>query len=332
MYHNVHHSAKHHYRHLYMNNSGIQSNVSLADKNWFKTGGSARWYAEPSTSEAFQQVLSFAHTHNITTMLLGHGANVLISDTGVDGLIVRPSLVDITIHDKDGRSAFITAGAGVSMPELINFCLDRNLAGLEEFSGIPGTVGGSVYINLHYFEFLLEHFLHSAQVIHATTGDVITVDPAWFCFGYNKSRLQEREYYLISATFVMAKVSDVQAAYARGRQAEIMRHRAKRYPTAGTCGSFFRNFSEHEVINARDEKRVPFVAYYLDKVGVKGSLVSGGAHVSHQHANMIVNTGSATSDDIIAVARTMQQRVYDQFGIIPQPECQLIGFKEYPLL
>ncbi len=315
-----------------MNNSVIQSNISLADKNWFKTGGSARWYAEPSTSEAFQHALSFAYTHAVPTMLLGHGANVLISDDGFEGLIIRPSLVDIVVHGENGRSVLITAGAGVGMPELINFCLDRNLVDLEEFSGIPGTVGGSVYINLHYFEFLLEHFLHSAQVIHATTGSVMTVEPSWFRFGYNRSRLQEREYYLISATFVVTKVSDVQAAYARGRQTEIIRHRAKRYPTARTCGSFFRNFSEDEVLNARDEKRVPFVAYYLDKVGVKGSLAVGDAHVSHQHANMIVNTGSATSSDIITVARIMQQRVYDQFGIIPQPECQLIGFKEYPLL
>jgi UDP-N-acetylmuramate dehydrogenase len=75
-----------------------------------------------------------------------------------------------------------------------------------------------------------------------------------------------------------------------------------------------------------------FVAYYLDKLGIKGQLNMGGAIVSYQHANMIVNQGTATSSDIINLARTMQEMVHKGYGIIPQPECRLIGFKEYPLL
>ena len=81
-----------------------------------------------------------------------------------------------------------------------------------------------------------------------------------------------------------------------------------------------------------DKKKIIFVAYYLDKIGVKGSLRCGNALVSHQHANMIVNLGQATSTDIITVASEMQRLVQEKFGILPQPECQLIGFKKYPLL
>src|SRR5690606_7761801 len=101
---------------------------------------------------------------------------------------------------------------------------------------------------------------------------------------------------------------------------------------ANTCGSFFRNFLPHEVTLEIHDKKIIFVAYYLDKIGIKGSLQKGGALVSRQHANMIVNTGNATSSDVIAIALEMQKLVYEQFGIIPQPECQLVGFKEYPLL
>ncbi len=79
-------------------------------------------------------------------------------------------------------------------------------------------------------------------------------------------------------------------------------------------------------------KNLYYVAYYLDKLGIKGELSVGGAQVSHQHANMIVNRGTATTSDIVTLARTMQKLVYDEFGIIPQPECRLIGFSEYPLL
>ena len=79
-------------------------------------------------------------------------------------------------------------------------------------------------------------------------------------------------------------------------------------------------------------KKLIYVAYYLDKIGIKGALNVGGARVSHQHANMLVHDGTAKSADIIALARIMQEKVRDAYGIIPQPECRLIGFKEYPLL
>ena len=196
--------------------------------------------------------------------------------------------------------------------------------GLEEFSGIPGTVGGSVYINLHYYEFLLEQFLINAQIIHKTTGEILTVDPKWFKFGYDQSRLQEKEYYLVCATFQLKHATDLEIARARGRREEIIRHRQRRYPTVRTCGSFFRNFLPEEVANT--DKKLIYVAYYLDKLGIKGELSVGDAVVSHQHANMIVNRGKATSSDIVQLVQLMQKMVVDQFGIKPQPECQLIGF------
>ena len=193
-------------------------------------------------------------------------------------------------------------------------------------------MGGSVYINLHYFEFLLEQFLIEAQIIHRLTGQIETVSPDWFHFGYNQSTLQREEHYLLNATFSLKQATDIETAYARGRSSEITRHRNKRYPVKNTCGSFFRNFHDHEVTLISNNKKMIFVAYYLDKAGVKGHLKIGDAIVSYQHANMIVNQGNATSTDIINLARTMQEIVHTQFGIIPQPECRLIGFKKYPLL
>jgi UDP-N-acetylmuramate dehydrogenase len=99
-----------------------------------------------------------------------------------------------------------------------------------------------------------------------------------------------------------------------------------------TCGSFFRNFHNHEVSLVSNGKKMIFVAYYLDKIGIKGQLKVGDAIVSYQHANMLINQGNATSTDIITLACTMQKMVKDHFDIVPQPECRLIGFKEYPLL
>ena len=135
--------------------SFIQTNISLKDKNWFKTGGNAAYYAEPSTVEEFQLSLAFAREFSLPIFVLGEGANILISDEGFEGLVIRPALKKITIIEQTATNALVHAGAGVRFDDLIEYCLNNNLIGLEDFSGIPGTVGGSVFINIHYFEFLL---------------------------------------------------------------------------------------------------------------------------------------------------------------------------------
>ena len=305
----------------------ILSDILLTHKTWFQTGGAAKLYAEPTTAQQFADAVSFAQQHNEPIFVLGHGANILIADEGFDGLVIHPQLNTLA-HEND----LVTAGAGIALPDLINYCLHNGLLGLEEFSGIPGAVGGAVFINLHYFEFLLSDFLVSAQLIEKDTGNLITVDNTWFEFGYDQSKLHEKKHYLVEATFKLKNSSTHEVAYARGRQHEIIRHRARRYPQSHTCGSFFRNFHDNEVALIINDKKMIYVAYYLDKIGVKGNLKIGDAMVSSQHANMIVNCGNATSSDIIAVAQKMQKLVEKEFGIIPQPECQLIGFKQWPLL
>ena len=305
----------------------ILTQVPLHDKNWFATGGAARYFAEPKTANEFQEALTFATAEQLELFVLGSGANILISDDGFNGLVIHPQL-----NSSYTANNQVTAGAGVTMHDLIDYCLEHNWIGLEEFSGIPGTVGGSVYINLHYFDFLLEQFIVKAQVINKTNGQLLTVSRDWFQFGYNHSRLHTEPYLLVETTLQLKQATDLEVAYARGRRDEIIRHRNARYPTQRTCGSFFRNFFDHEVTLEDNGKKMIYVAYYLDKLGIKGQLQIGGAKVSYQHANMIVNQGDATSADIIALARTIQQQMHDTYGIMPQPECQLVGFAHYPLL
>lgn len=307
----------------------IQTNIPLHDKNWFETGGPARYFCQPLMPQDFQQALQFAHTNTLSLFFLGSGANVLISDEGFDGLVICPQQAPIDIDATNPE--IITVSAGTPINDLIEFALDHNLTGLEVFSDIPGTVGGSVFINLHYFEYFLSDFLISAQVIDATTYEIMNVDKAWFNFGYDQSTLMNKQHYLISATFKLQKSSDTQTAYARGRRFEIIRHRQSRYPRTKTCGSFFRNFHDDEVTLVWEGKKMKFVAFYLDKIGVKGTAHVGGAWVSYQHANMLVNKNCATSTDIAQLAKLLQTKVYDEFGVIPQPECVLIGFKEWPL-
>ena len=300
----------------------LTTNISLADKNWFRTGGPAAYFAEPKTIAELQQSLAFAADKNLPIFMLGEGANVLISDAGFDGLVINPKLQQIEVHNK----TLVTAEAGVSMDSLIEFCLEHNVIGLEEFSGIPGTVGGSVYINLHYYEFLLGQFLEQAQVINRTSGEIITVTNDWFNFGYDQSALHNEQHYLVNATFKLKQASDLEVAYARGRRAEIIRHRNSKLPTSHSCGSFFRNFTTDEINFEINGKKILAAAYYLDQVGVK-HLSVGDAIVSPKHSNIIINRDNATSSDILELVHKMQDLVYAEFGITPQPECRLVGFE-----
>lgn len=309
----------------------IMPRVPLQDKNWFRTGGAARYYSEPNTTHQLVDALSFAKKNALPYFVLGEGANVLISDDGFSGLVIRPKLTKILFEQQANSQVFVTAQAGVSMERLIKTCLKQQASGLEEFSGIPGTVGGSVYINIHYFRHLLSHFIVSATVLDTTTLQVEKVDAAWFNFAYNYSTLHEKTHLLLDATFALTTVDATKAAYAWGRHDEIIRHRKFRYPSEHTCGSFFANFNREAVIAAGHDEKLIYVAYYLDKVGSKGSLRVGDAMVSHRHANMLINLGSATTSDIIELARRMQELVWERFGLLARPECQLIGFENYPL-
>jgi len=143
--------------------------------------------------------------------------------------------------------------------------------------------------------------------------------------------LHNGEWILFDAVFKLKKVDDLKTAFAKGRSVEIIRHRENKYPVKRTCGSFFQNFSPEEInFEINGEKQI-HIAYYLDKLGIKGELSVGGAVVSSKHANMIVNNGSATSGDIVTLAKEMQNLVKENYGIVPKPECQLIGFDKNPL-
>lgn len=307
------------------NQTLIKTNIALADKNWFHTGGSATYFAQPKTVTEFQQALVFAEDKQVPIFILGEGANILISDAGFDGLVIKLALQQISLSNPENSTILVTAEAGATIDTLIEFCLEHNILGLEEFSGIPGTVGGSVYINLHYYNFLLGQFLQQAQVINRATGEIITVPNKWFNFGYDRSALHDEQHYLVNATFKLKQATELETAYARGRRAEIIRHRNSKLPTTHTCGSFFRNFTADEVNFEIDGHKFLAAAYYLDQLGIKGKLSVGDAIVSSKHANVIINRGNATSNDIIELVRTMQKLVYDKFGIMLQPECRLIS-------
>ena len=304
----------------------IQKNISLKNKNWFSTGGKTKYFCKPTNENEFKKSLQFAKQNKLKIFVLGKGANILISDEGFDGITIKPELNKIKI-----KNNIIEAGSGVNIQQLIDHCLENNLIGLEEFSNIPGTIGGAVYINIHYIDHFLSDFLIKAKIINKNSGEIIDVDKNWFNFGYDQSKLQNKDFFLISATFKLKLVNNIKSEYAKGRRDEIIRHRQRSYPTKNTCGSFFRNFYKNEINFKINDKKILSVAYYLDKVGIKGELKVGNAMVSSKHANMIETLKNATSEDVINLAKKMQVLVYKKYKIIPKSECVFIGFVKKPI-
>ena len=300
----------------------IQTNIPLKNKNWFKTGGPAKCYCRPRTKKDFQNALSFAKEKQLPLFFLGDGANILINDNGFDGLVVHPLNNTVSI-DKETQK--ITAGAGSHIKDVINSALNNNLLGLEKFSGIPGTIGGATYMNIHYFDHMLDDFLLEATVISRKTGEIKIVEKEWFSFGYDKSRLHQKNYYLIDATFQLKAVTKTEIKKAKKHQNETIEKRNNRYPTERTCGSFFKNFDKSEIAN-NPKATTTSIAYYFEQLGFRGKLRIGDAMVSDQHSNMIVTTNNAKSHDIYTLAQMMQKAVLEKYGIKPEPECQLVGF------
>ena len=296
----------------------IQQNKPLNDKNWFKTGGPAKYYCEPKNIHEFQEALEYAQTKNVDVFVLGEGAHVLISDNGFNGLVIRPKIKNITHYTSDNH-AYVTASAGNSVHELITYCLNNNISGLEDLSGIPGSIGGALNTNMHYLNCTIGNFVSEITMIEKKSGKIVKT--TW-------PIQNKKKYFILDATFKLKIVSDIKCAYYKGQHDELIRHRNRMYPTSNTCGFFFKNFKKAKLGN----NKMPYIIYYLDKLGLRGNLSFGGATISYKHPNMLINKTNATTTDIINLARKIQKIIYEKFGITPQPECQLIGFKEYPLL
>ena len=312
----------------------IQEQVPLDVRNWFKTGGKARYYTRPSSIHEWHEAITFARSRNLPITILGEGANVLVADDGINGLVIHPQEKEIDSYSIASQpdAIWFRASAGTTLETLIAFALDNNAVGIEDLSGIPGSVGGATYMNAHYFEHYFGNVVVEATIIHMHTGEIKEVDHDWFNFGYDFTTLHQEPYAIVDVVVKLKKVTPLEAAYAKGRSFEIVRHRKHRYPYERTCGSFFKNFDQTDknliVVN---EKPVTAVAYYLDALGLKGTLRVGGASISSKHANMIVTSPGATSADIVALARKMQEAVWKAYGLLPKSECVMLGFGAYPL-
>jgi len=293
----------------------VGRNVPLSRFTTFRVGGPADWLVETVSSHEIVALLKTARRAGIAVTILGGGSNVLVSDSGIRGLVIRPRHGEILRVD-DLR---VRADAAVTINGLVRWTIVHGAAGLEAWAGTPGTVGGAVFGNAHFGGRLIGDTIVEVQLA-TPDGDVRDVDRRAMDFGYDRSRLQTTGEVLLSATF---SVSSGDPAVLRACARESLAFRKRTQPLeAPSAGCIFQNPEP-----GRDSvpEGIPWSAGALvDRAGLKDALI-GGARVSATHGNFIVNEGTATASDIRRLIERCRRSVREKFGVELREEIQYLG-------
>jgi UDP-N-acetylmuramate dehydrogenase len=293
----------------------VRSQVPLAPFTTFRVGGPADWLVETRSRQEILDALRIARTLHLDVHLLGGGSNVLVSDAGIRGLVIRPRAGEVQQVD----AAHIRADAAVSINRLVRWTITRGLAGLEAWAGTPGTVGGAVFGNAHFGRRLIGDLVSGVELCDAL-GMVRTVAAADMAFGYDRSRLQKSGEIVLTADFVVTSGDPaVLRATARASLAFRKDTQPLDVPSAGCV------FQNPQPGRDRMPEGMPWSAGALvDRAGLKGLRV-GGARVSPVHGNFVVNEGRATAADIRALIDRCRFEVRQAFGVDLREELVYLG-------
>lgn len=295
--------------------SRIRSQAPLGEFTTFRVGGPAELLLETRTSDELVTALTLAHAAGVPVTLLGGGSNVLVADAGVRGLVIRPRGGQIERLDP----SHVRADAAMTINGLVRWTITHGVAGVEEWAGTPGTVGGAVYGNAHFGGRLISELIDAVRLC-SREGAVSEVPVAEMGFGYDRSRLQTSGEILLSADFV---VTDGDPARLRESARQSLAYRKRTQPLEKpSAGCIFQNpVPGTDVV----PDGMPWSAGALvDRAGLKG-VVHGGARVSPVHANFIVNEGTATAADIRQLIDRCRAAVHDQFGVDLREEIVYLG-------
>lgn len=313
----------------------VFENESLSKHTYFKIGGPARIFFEAKNIDDLRLALKTATELKIPFVILGGGANVLVSDEGFGGLVIKNradgiKLVGIKgIIDKRGKgikSAQVWTASGTLMNQLARFTIDQGLEGLEFLLSVPGTVGGGLKINAHYEidkgEFL-GNKLTSAVLFDPKNGEEKSVKSKYFEFGYDKSKIQKTGEIVLEALFKLETIDDKSALWQKA-MADVKR-RNEQQPIGVSCsGCVFRNISDLDAKRLFTPNLTTSTGYIIEKLGLKGARL-GGAQISEKHANYILNVNNATADDVLKLIHLIKQKAKENLSLELVEEIFYIG-------
>jgi len=293
----------------------VHQDAPLAPFTTFKVGGPADWLLELHGGTELKQAAAIAREAGVPLIALGGGSNVLVSDAGVRGIVVR-------VHGGEVRAldaSVVRADAGVTINGLVRWTIGRGIAGLEAWAGTPGTVGGAVFGNAHFRARLISELIDRVTLVTAD-GAVADLPVSEMEFGYDYSRLHRTREVVVSADFHVSS-GDPAALRAVARESLAFRKRTQPLESA-SAGCIFQNPDP-----ARDRVPAgipPSAGALVDRAGLKGAC-EGAARVSPTHANFIVNEGGATAREIRALIERCKTEVGARFGVTLREEIVYLG-------
>lgn len=302
----------------------------LAQYTTFKIGGAAKLFAEASNAIELAECYERAQEEHLPVFVFSGGSNILFSDNGFPGLVVR--VVDGGLQMQ--QSGRLSVGAGRSLSETVVAACEAGFSGLENLSGIPGSVGGAVRGNAGAFGTEIGDRVVSVKALHSETGVVKEYSRSECAFGYRMSFFKLHPEYIVLSVEIQLSPSTAPDSLLLLAQ-EIRDKREERHPQEVFCaGSFFMNpvvnderlrkeFAHDTGKEPKDEK-LP-AGWLIDSVGLRGKMI-GHAKISEIHPNYLINTGGATAEDVITLASIVKQRVRDELGVQLQEEVQFVGF------
>lgn len=323
----------------------IEENVPLAPLTTFKVGGSARYFARVSSADDIKEAIDFVKDKDLPIFVLGGGSNLIVSDDGFNGIVIKIDIKNIKIDNgkfstrsnniiNSDKETSITAGAAVPLGLVVNEAVKNGLGGLEWAAGIPGTVGGAVRGNAGAFGGETKDVVYSVKSINLDTGDIVSRDNSQCKFGYRDSIFKHNNEIVIEVTFALKKGS---ADRIKKIFSEHIAYRQQKHPIEFPCaGSVFKNVAADSVSGDVREmfkdsiKTDPFpvipAAKIIAEAGLSGKKI-GGAEVSTKHTNYIINTDNAKAEDIVKLIDEVRQTVWDKYKIELEIEPQLVGIK-----
>ncbi len=301
-----------------MNTSSAQLHIehNAPVSTWFHIGGGAKMLARPQSSDDLLACLQIDDDF----VVLGEGANLLVDDEGVDGLVVSLQGDGFSRVEIDASTGMVRAGAGAALPSLINRCVRQGLGGLEVLAGIPATVGGAVIMNAGGAFGSMSDVVHSVSAMDRV-GRLHELDRSQIDFDYRQSLLNH-----LLITEVIFQLTPGDAAEIKASLARCMEYKSGSQPLgAKSAGCVFKNPVLNEPIEGigEYEQRVS-AGMLIDRAGCKG-LSLGGAQVSDVHANFITTTKDAQAREVIGLIAQVHDRVRDRFGVSLSRELVIWG-------
>ncbi len=270
-------------------------------------GGPAEAMAWPENTEETSMLRAAAFKNGVPVFILGKGTNLLVLDGGIPGLVINISKMDWL--KKEG--ATVSAGAGTPLPKLANFCSDEGLGGLEFAAGIPGTVGGAVFMNAGAYGFEIKDVLHKIRVV-MEDGSVSDITTDGLEKRYRHGGIPENS----AVTEAWFSLTQGDAKEIKRRASEYIAKRKVSQPLSSkSAGSTFKNPDGQKAWKL------------IEAAGLKGTKV-GGAAVSEKHANFLINADGATAKDFLALMELVKKTVREKTGVTLEPEVRIIGIEK----